>query len=318
MKRTLVTGASGFVGRHLVRRLLGSGDTDILALVGSHSDLDLGVPTTRIDLLASDLSAIVREYRPDRIVHLAAQSSVAGSSFANGALLTSSVNTYGSWRLADAVRVAAPEATVLLASTGEVYGLSFNAPDPVTELSPVLPASAYARSKYAAELVMSDRLASSNKLIIARPLNHTGAGQDTRFVVPSLAQQLLKSTVSGDETVHVGDLSARRDFMDVADVVDAYIALLNSPHDAGIDIYNICTGKTRAIKEILDDLIRASGVSCKVAIDPARLRKNDIPDTKLSNKKIVTKIGWAPVRPWIDTVSDVLSEARRHSTLARL
>jgi GDP-4-dehydro-6-deoxy-D-mannose reductase len=317
VKRTLVTGASGFVGRHLIRGLLASGHTDILALVGEQSDVELCVPTNKVDLLKSDLDTIIRQYRPDRIVHLAAQSSVAGSTFANGALITSSVNTHGTWRLADAIRVAAPEATVLFASTGEVYGLSFNAPAPLTELSPVLPASPYARSKYAAELVMGDRVAPSNKLIIARPLNHTGAGQDTRFVVPSLAQQLLSCVSSGQEVIRVGDLSARRDFMDVADVVDAYIALLDFQHEERACIYNICTGRTREIGEILEDLIRTTGASCEIEVDPVRFRKNEIPDTKLANDKIVTKLGWSPKRRWNDTIADVVAEAHRrtHSVL---
>ena len=297
----LVTGGSGFVGRRLVDRLVnraGSLKSTLSVVVAGRKAPTAAGPVAHEMLDLNDRASIDRALassKPDVIVHLAAQSSV-GVAIGAGAL-TWSANLGGSLNLAQSIAEHLPEATLLYASSAEVYGRAFN--DGVaTEGTVPDPQSAYSRSKFAAEQMFSDVLPDTAKLIVVRPSNHSGRGQDARFVLPSFASQIL----AGQSEIHVGNLAAQRDFLHVDDVIDAYIALITGADKlAARSVYNIASGQVVTIGSLLDRLIALSGAKASVVVDPARLRPVEIPVTQLDASLLRRAVGWAPTRS-IDTM----------------
>jgi GDP-4-dehydro-6-deoxy-D-mannose reductase len=280
--RVLVTGADGFVGPHLLCRLTLAG----------HEVVAWGGPQAAEPALdvrdAAAVSALVKEVAPEGVVHLAGWSSV-GSSF-DRPLDCFAVNALGTAHLLEAVRVGAPRARVLLISSGEVYGPGEH---PRSEADALLSLSPYAMSKQAAELIAQQYQRSFGvQAIVARAFNHVGPGQDQRFVVPSLLQQVMDVARGQREPViQVGNLDPVRDFSSVADVVDAYCLLLE--RGAVGQVYNVCSGRGRSIREVLDELLRLAGVSAEIRIDPARVRPTDIPHLVGDPARLLS-LGWQP------------------------
>ena len=190
-------------------------------MVGSDATAD---PVDLRDAAAVD--RLVAEARPDIIVHLAGQASVGALDRGAGEE-TWRVNLAGTLNLALAVNRFAPEATVLFASSSEVYGRAFG-PDPVNEETPPEPANAYARSKLLAERTLADVLPATARILVARPFNHTGPGQREDFVLPSFAAQVARIEAGLQSALRVGNLDVARDFLDVRDVVAAYCALIEA------------------------------------------------------------------------------------------
>jgi GDP-4-dehydro-6-deoxy-D-mannose reductase len=311
----LVTGASGFVGSRLVGTLAAqlSGDDRLVAWEhGAPMADDPRVERREVDLTdRAMVMAAMRDAQPDRVFHLAAMSSVQVS--LEGARRTHDVNVGGTGALADALLELHRPAVVIFASTGEVYGASFLGGEPLTESAPVLPANPYARSKLAAEILLQDRLADVCPVICLRLLNHTGPGQDERFVVPAFAAQIARiESDSRIGSLRIGNLAAERDFLDVGDVIDAYLAALRlADSAAGFSLYNVASGLPRSIRSILDALIAHSGASFEIEIDPHRLRKADIPRTLCDPSRFREATGWQPTRNFDDTLRDVLVWWRR-------
>jgi GDP-4-dehydro-6-deoxy-D-mannose reductase len=280
--RVLVTGADGFVGPHLVRRLTQAGH-DVVACAGPEAaDRALDIRD------AAAVRALVKEVAPEGVVHLAGWSSV-GSSF-DRPLDCFAVNALGTAHLFEAVRVGAPRARVLLISSGEVYGPGQH---PRSEQDTLLSLSPYAMSKQAAELIAQQYQRSFGvQAIVARAFNHVGLGQEQRFVVPSLLEQVLGVARGQREPViEVGNLDPVRDFSSVADVVDAYRLLLE--RGAVGQVYNVCSGRGRSIREVLDELLRLAGVHAEVRVDAARVRPVDIPHLVGAPAKLFS-LGWQP------------------------
>ena len=271
--RLLVTGGSGFVGRRLVSRLEAGPGTEVLSVRGPYGE----GPGAPIDLCdAPAVRDLVETFRPDAIVHLAAFSSV-GEGAGRPDLVWRS-NFDGTRALAEAARDLGHPVRFVFASTAEVYGLGFN-DGPRAEDAPFAPTSAYARSKAACEYLLRDMAGDALEVVALRLFNHTGPGQDERFVVPGLAAQLARLGRGGAGEIRVGNLEARRDFMDVEDVIDAYMAVLAGAANgaAGFAVFNVGTGRQRTIQSILDQLIALHGAEVRVLRDPARLRASDIP-----------------------------------------
>lgn len=310
--KILVTGAGGFVGRSLVARLSRQEPGAEIVALGRHTASPSGAVTCQhVDVCTDELVEAVKAFCPTHIVHLAAKSSVAAA--LNAAAETSEVAVQSAVKLSEAVRRHAPGATVLLASSGEVYGRAFLAETPLDEMSPIAPANPYARSKVASEVILTDQIGSDARLIIARPLNHTGRDQDVRFVVPSFALQIAEIEAGWREpVVKVGNLAARRDFLAIGDVVDAYVGLLNTPQTSSCEIYNISSETLRSIGSVLDDLRALSNRPVSVEVEPARLRAIEVPETKLSSGKLRALTGWSPSIPWSQVLLDVLDAARLH------
>lgn len=292
MKRALVTGSNGFVGRYLC---------DALAQAGYHvtgaAGPDARSPAAHgIDLLDPlSVRAAVDVAQPDAIVHLAAQTFVPDS--IESPVPTYETNVIGTANVLQAVRDAraagAGNPKILLVSSAEVYGAHDPADFPLRESAQLRPANPYAASKAAAEAIaLGEAAAFGLDVVVTRAFNHIGPHQSERFVVASLAAQLAAVARGELPFVSVGNLSAQRDFLDVRDVVRAYVLLAQS--GAAGEVYNICSGKAVAISEVLRRLIAAAHVPVEVREDPARMRPSDVPVFYGDNAKLRAQTGWQP------------------------
>jgi GDP-4-dehydro-6-deoxy-D-mannose reductase len=301
----MITGGSGFVGRRLTRRLRDALPAGARVVAAGHSGeaCQEGVSDIRIDLEDdASVTAAVAEVKPDLVVHLAARASVGQAIKTAG--VTWAVNFCGSLALARAMAEHTPDATLLYASSSEVYGRAFN--DGVaSETTVPEPLSAYACSKRAAEMMFPDVI-DGCKLIVARPSNQSGAGQDPRFVLPSFAQQIR----SGASEIHVGNLAAQRDFLHVDDAIDAYMALIFAARSLpDRSVFNIASGTPRVISDLLDRMLELSGSQASIVVDPARLRPVDIPLACVDATRLTEATGWRPTRSLDQMLRDVLADA---------
>ena len=298
--RVLVTGADGFVGRHLCRLLEENGDV-VVPLTGAAGPS--GEPPFDVRDRQGVAEAVSRA-RPDAIVHLAAVSSVVDSQ--HDPVATFEINTLGTVNLCQAARETAPNATLLLISSGEVYG-PVPAGRAATEQWPVAPANPYATSKVAAELVaLQFGRSYAMRVLIARPFTHIGRGQSPHFAISSFAKQIvaLRGTPSRG-ALQVGNLEAVRDFSHVRDVVAAYRLLID--RGAAGETYNVSSGHARTVRSVLDELVALAGVDVEIRVDPARFRPADTPNLVGDSTKL-RALGWVPRHGVRDALTDLLSE----------
>jgi GDP-4-dehydro-6-deoxy-D-mannose reductase len=283
--RTLVTGADGFVGRHAVERLRAA-DVETIAFAGDVRD-------------SGACLAQVRAAAPDSILHLAAIASVADAWRDPDAV--TDVNVGGTRNLLAAVAEAAPDARVVLVSSGEIYGAVPEPEQPIGEDRAPQPPSPYAVSKVEAERVAR---ASGLDVVIARPFPHIGPGQDERFAIASFAGQIGAIERGAEPVLRVGNLDARRDISDVRDVVGAYLGLLGG---TGSGTYNVCSGRAQRIGDVLTSLLDLAHREIEVRPDPARLRPADIPLLWGDPARIERDLGWRADRPLEQTLLDILT-----------
>ena len=283
--RVWVSGAHGFVGAWLLPRLATDGH--------SVTAVDREVDVCDADAVAVSIGAA----RPDAVIHLAALASVASSFDDPDAVAR--VNYFGTLHVLRATQRHAPRARVLLVSSSEIYGGSTTA-DPIGEDAPLAPVSPYARTKAAADLLGAAFAAGGLDVVRARPWNHTGPGQTDTYVASSFARQLAEMKLGRrDPILRVGNLDAVRDFLDVADVVDAYVRLLDPRVARGA--YNIATGVPVRIAAMLERLIEHGGVRPKIEVDPARYRPDRASVGDATRMRRAT--GWAPRIPLADTLA---------------
>ncbi|HYR18008.1 MAG TPA: GDP-mannose 4,6-dehydratase [Myxococcales bacterium] len=303
--RVLVTGADGFVGKHLCRHFREQGDS----VTEAHGPPGRGASSGGMPLDVTDpanVRAVLDAARPEVIVHLAGLSSVANSHQEPSRAFA--VNALGTVNLLAAASAAAPKARILLIGSAEMYG-TLPAGARATEDFPLRPVSPYAASKVSAEVAgLQFNRATSLEVVAVRPFNHIGTGQAPQFVVPSFARQVEAiRTGRSPATLKVGDLTVTRDFSHVDDVVRAYrlLALQGRPGEA----YNVCSGEGRTIRSLLDELLEMAGVTAAVEVDQLRLRQAEIPSLVGDSAKL-RKLGWQPSRTVRDALRDVLQEAR--------
>jgi len=306
--RIFMTGATSFVGRWLAPALKTAyPEAAFAALVHRPSETVPGWTTFYVDLVDSKaVREAILAWKPDLVVHLAAQSSAGQSPHL--AERTWRINTVGALNLAAAVGQLVPEVTVFNVSTGEVYGSTF-LKGPASETSPVSPQSIYARSKAAAEAIFEDVLPRETRLVTVRPLNHTGAGQDERFVLPSFAAQIARIEAGLERPkLQVGNVDIERDFLDVRDVVDAYLLILARAESlTRRAVFNIASGKPRRVADLLDIMVKASTVSVEVEVDPARFRPAEIPKVVGDAAALRRSCGWMPKRSVDELVAELLT-----------
>jgi len=313
-RRILLTGASGFIGRALTPALRAAyPEAEILGTRGSDTEtLDPSILSVKLDLTESEqVRRVVGDFGPTDVIHLAAKSSVQGAFGTPRAVWQT--NVVGVLHLVDALREAMPEALLVFASSGEVYGRSFMSGQPLDEQAPLEPENPYARSKAAAEMALRDLWGDAGRLVILRMFNHLGPGQDERFVAASFAAQVARAEQGkGPLTIRVGDLSAERDLGDVRDLVRAYLAVLDKVETFDQrTVFNVCSGVSRPVKAIADRLVELSKVDISFAVDPTRVRPQSVPRAAGSHAALTRATGWRPEIRFEDTISEVLADWRR-------
>lgn len=298
LRHILVTGAAGFVGRHLTA-----------SLTAQYPDAVLHMAP--FDVADADLVAsTVRRSTPDVCIHLAAISAVRAAEQNEDRAWQ--VNLHGTLNIAHAILRHAPECQMVFASSAEAYGSSFRAGKPVGEDVPLAPMSLYGATKAGADLALGSLAARGLNCVRLRPFNHIGPGQSEHFVVAAFARQVARIEAGlQPPLLEVGNISSRRDFLDVRDVCAAYVACVDR-RDAlprGI-IINLASGHPRQIGEVLSDLRALANIALEVRVDPARLRGSDVPETCGDASSAHRLLDWKPVVPWTRTLQDVLDDWR--------
>lgn len=315
-ERILLTGGSGFVGAHLAARLADAyPDARRVMLMrpgesGAHPAFSAAVA----DLLDEEaIDRLIADLSPDLVLHLAGQASIGQA--AGMAEETWRVNFHGAFGLAAAVARHAPDAVVLFSSTAAAYGASFR-DGVLNEDAPLRPLDVYSRSKAAAESAMADVLGPRARLVIARPVNHSGPGQRSRnFVLASFAAQIAAIEAGRAEPrMKVGDLSKARDFLDVRDVVDAYMRLIAKAPELPdrVSVFNIGSGEARVIAALLQMLRDMTRRPFEVEVDPALLRPSatDIARVCCDASRLAAATGWRPRFSMEETLGALLDEWR--------
>lgn len=309
--RLFITGIGGFVGTHLARHALehgegGRGDR----VSGIHLGEAPGLEPLRgelelaeVDLLdRPQLAVVVRQVRPEAVVHLGGLSQV-GASWDQMADYFR-VNVLGTENLLEALAEHAPEARVVLASSAEVYGRVPEEEQPIAEDRPLDPRSPYALTKASAERL---GLARWPRLVVVRSFNLIGPGQSPRFALPAFARQLA-AIHRGERppVLSVGNLTAQRDFLHVLDGVAGYHLLARRGEPGAT--YNLASGRAVSIARALERLLAVSGVEARVEQDPERLRPVDLPLLRGDSGRL-RELGWEPRRSLDDAVADLWRES---------
>jgi len=311
MRRVLVTGVTGFAGSHLVDYMLSRGDCEIIGILRWRSPTDnIQHFMDRIKLVECDLrdASSTRDtleaVRPDWIFHLAAQSFVPTSWSAPTESLTT--NILGQLNLFEAVRHLGLKPRIQLACSSEEYGMVHPDELPIRETNPLRPLSPYAVSKVGQD-VLGYQYWMSWKMDVVRTrgFNHEGPRRGPVFVASDFAKQIADIEKKRRPAVlYVGNLDAKRDFTDVRDMMRAYWLALEKCEPG--EVYNICSGRSWSIRQVLDLLLSMSEIKIEVRQDPARLRPSDVPVLLGDSTKFVKATGWQPNIPFEQTLRDML------------
>jgi GDP-4-dehydro-6-deoxy-D-mannose reductase len=290
--RVLITGATGFAGRHLVAACEAAGDDVVCAPPSATLDLRDPGATRRL----------VADARPEVVYHLAARAHV-GQSWEDP-IGTVSDNVNMTAALLEAVRAEAPEAVVISVGSGEEYGPPETVP--TTEAHPLRPQNPYAVSKASSGLLARFYAdAHGLRVIHARAFNHAGPGQEPIYAIANFARQFAEGLNAGRDpiTIVTGSPDTRRDFTDVRDVVRAY-RILAAHGEPGV--FNVCSGVTRSARELLVALAEVAGVAVDHQIDPAKGRAHGVFEIRGANAHLATTTGWHPEIPLAQTLADTL------------
>lgn len=335
--RVLITGITGFAGSHLAEYLLTRGDVEVFgacrwrsrldnladlarrgrlnqrgldAIISSEDELRAMADPSAVNLLQGDMAdpyqmvTLINVVKPQRIFHLAAQSFVPTSWSAPAE--TFHINTIGQIHLFEAIRAADIDPLIHVAGSSEEYGLVHPDEVPMKESNPFRPLSPYAVSKVAQELLAIQYHHSYGlKAVVTRGFNHTGPRHGPVLSCSSFARQIAEIEAElSPPVLYVGDLTTKRDWVDVRDVVRGYWLALEKGTPG--QVYNIGSGTTRTIQSMLDILLAQSPIEIQVRKDPARLRPSDVPILWADDSKFRTETGWVPEIPFERTMKDLL------------
>ena len=294
-----VTGGSGFVGRHLMQEL-----EDRTVVAPSRETLDL------LDRQA--VARAVADVAPSIVFHLAAIASVGRSWEAPADLMRQNVET--TFNVLEAVRIEPPEAVVVLASSGEIYGPPERLP--VDESAPLRPQNPYAVSKAACDL-LATQYADVHGLHVVRlrAFNQAGPGQSDEYVVGTIAKQIAEAESSGadEAVVDTGNPDARRDFTDVRDAARAYVLAA----DAEPGAYNVCSGNAVSVRELVALAADSARIAVRHEVRETRVRKHDVPEIRGSAERLASQTGWAPAIRLAQTLADAIDAWRHELAAAR-
>lgn len=315
--KILVTGIAGFAGGHLAQYLHGLAGCEVIGLslpepVDHFSGLFDGKPPRVYYEDVTDegkLGALLAEEQPDAVMHLAAHAQVAGA-WSQGRQIMEN-NAVATQVLMQSLRDNCPGARVMLVGSGDVYGRVEEQDLPLGEDRALRPNNPYAVSKVAQEFIALQYFhAFGTEVVVARPFNHVGPRQRGDFITPEVARQLAEIEAGLKKPViEIGNLDSRRDFLDVRDVVRAYYAIL----DRGVpgEVYNVCSGKTQVIRDIVNTLVDLSTIYPELRQDPSRMRPSDTPVIIGDNSKLLSLGGWEPQVSIRQSLADVLDYWRR-------
>lgn len=318
--KMLITGITGFAGSHLADYILANHPTTALhgtrrwrSKEDAANHLEGKVTFHECDITDShNVYRVIEKIKPDIVFHLAAQSYVPASWDSPAETLYT--NVVGQCNILEAIKHLRPsgyDPIVQIACSSEEYGQVERHELPIKETNPLRPLSPYAVSKVAQDYMGYQYWKSYKiRVVRTRAFNHEGPRRGEVFVVSNFAKQIAEIEKGRRRPmVLVGNLEAVRDFTDVRDVVRAYW-LATERCEPG-DVYNICSGKGYAIKEVLDMLLRMSrNTDIKVEVDPLRLRPSDVPVLVGDSTKFRTTTSWAPTIPFEKTVEDSLNYCR--------
>ena len=288
----IVTGGDGFVG------------TKFRAVYGGRA-LEDGRGTVELrDSLR--LQAAIANAEPQAVLHLAAQSSVTAS-FENP-IETFEINFLGTLNLLQSLKAARFRGVFVYVGSADTYGFVDMKDSPTKEDHPLRPRNPYAVSKVAAEaLCYQWSQIEQFRIVLARPFNQVGPGQNPRFAIPNFARQVIDIKHGRRDPVLVtGDLGVKRDFTDVRDAIRAYAALLDRGSNG--EVYNICSGQEHSVRSLVEGMLAAAGVTAEFRTDPARMRPNEQRSMLGDRTKIFNQLGWAPEIPMSKTLADILRE----------
>lgn len=296
--RSLIIGATGFVGRTLAIHLRESGDEVV----------ETGRSSGGPDVADRDaIAALIGNTKPEIVYHLAAQSHVQSSW--DDPIGTLRSNVEGTQNVLDAAYDASVR-RILVVTSAEIYGSVTPEMQPIAETAPLRPATPYAASKVAAEAITTQaHLGRGQDTIRLRSFNHIGPGQRADFVCAGLAQRIARAERTGDSEIEVGSLEPRRDFTDVRDVVRAY--RLAAESGAAGEAYNVCSGIDRSIGEVADGLLELADGQLSLRTSDGLTRRVDTPIVRGDHTKLTDQTGWEPKIQMEDSLRDILEDARK-------
>jgi GDP-4-dehydro-6-deoxy-D-mannose reductase len=301
---TLVTGAAGFAGSHVVEALAGYADTvGWIHQAPPPNEVATLAEWQRVNLLdPSDVRDAIARLRPSGVIHCAGAPNIAHSW--RDTVTPLLMNVLATHHLFDALRRAGASCRVVVPSSATVYAPSMEV---LTEASPVGPSNPYAVSKLAQEQ-LSLRAAREDgiEVIVTRSFNHTGPRQSAAFAAPNMARQIaLIEKGLAEPVIQVGNLDAQRDFTDVRDMARAYVTLLKK--GAPLQVYNVSSGVTRTLRSVLEALAARSQVDVLIETDPSLMRPSDTPLIVGDSTKLRRETGWHPEIPFDQTLDDLLN-----------
>jgi GDP-4-dehydro-6-deoxy-D-mannose reductase len=318
MTRFLVTGGGGFVGQWLARLLLARGHDVVLSGLGTLEASPailtaderrrvrwIAMDVRRLEEIATALDAS----SPDVVVHLAGIAfQPAGD---QNPALAYDVNVLGTVRLLALLNERRAAGTMdpvtLVVGTGVQYGIHSGDEQPLTEDAEQWPLTAYAASKTAQEAVaLQSHRATGLRIVCTRSFNHSGAGQSLEYLLPSLVGRALKLKREGGTTLSLGN-DVVRDYLHVADVAEAYLALVERGRSG--DVYNVCSGTGVSVRQLASDVLLRAAVSAEISTAPSLMRATDIPALIGSPAKLMRDTGWSPRKTHADIIDDLLNAA---------
>lgn len=315
--RVLITGITGFAGSHLADLCLARNDVELYGIIRWRSRTEnIEHIFDKLRLLECDLRDatstrdVIEEVTPDFIFHLAAQSFVPTSWKAPSESLTT--NVIGELNVFEAIRKVNLSCRVQIACSSEEYGMVHPDEVPIAESNPLRPLSPYGVSKVGQDMLGYQYYMSYGMDIVrTRGFNHTGPRRAPVFVCSDFAKQLVDIERGvRPPVIRVGNLDTRRDFTDVRDMVRAYWLALEKGKPGAV--YNICSGTSHRIGDILDRMIEISGVEVEVQQDPDRLRPSDVPLLEGDNSTFITDTGWRPEIAFERTLHDLIEFWRKN------
>ncbi len=312
--RILVTGIDGFVGSHVADFLAKVPDAEVFGTILTPVPGENLRKLPNLRLFQADLTnrgrvaEILFDIRPERVIHLAGQAFVPTA--VQDPVGTIDTNVFGAIHILEAARAVRDQEganpSLLIVSSGEVYGAVKPDLQPVTEGHLLQPANPYAGSKAAIDLIAQTYGRTYGmRVVVARPFNHAGPRQSPAFVTSGFGRRFAEFSLGMKSPVlDVGNIHVKRDFTDVRDVVRAYWAMLALDNEAE-PVYNVCSGIAREVVEVISVLKEISGIDARIERNEQKMRAYDVPVLVGSNERLRSKTGWTPAIPFRDTMRDV-------------